>query len=703
MKINIKPLYSKLNDGLGNCPLGCQESCAVQEQTTKFKPPSNCSCPLYQHQAEAYPYLTDGDVDVIFITAPTAGGKSLLASLPSLLDPNFRMMAMYPTIELVEDQTEQQKNYHQLFNLDADKRIDRLFGVELTQRVKDTNSNRFEELLLAIENKEVILTNPDIFHLITHFRYRNPAYSNDLLPLSLAKFPDLWVFDEFHIFGAHQETAILNSMTLIRRTQQRKRRFLFTTATVKTDFIEQLKQSGLKIVEISGDYRDETQQGYRQILQTVELSMIQLKDEDSFDWVINHITQIREILTAEEKGRGLIILNSVVMARKVANELQSLLPEIEVREISGRIERKERSQNQELLQTSSKPVLVVATSAVDVGVDFRIHLLITEGSDSATVIQRLGRLGRHSGFSKYQAFLLISQRTPWVMSRLEEKFTPEETVTRQQLINTIQSAFNPPQEYQEYRNRWGAIQAQGMFAQMTQDYSSVMKEIQARMTEDLQRVYGDKIDNKAWYAIGDKPLGKAIKDELLKFRGSSSLQVGVWDENRFYTYDLLRLLPYATVEILDRETFLENAIKAGHIAETFPEKYIQVYLRINKWLDERLNLSLFCNRDNDELTTGELCLISRLKIDGHPQAEVVNCLSKRKLLTFLVPVNKSSPQSHWEVSRCLNLSPLFGLYRLRDASEQAYACAFNQDALLLEALKWRLKKFNRNSRQSLIF
>lgn len=701
MKINLKPLYSKLNAGVGNCPLGCQEMCRVQQQAPQFKAPSGCNCPLYQHQAESYPYLTKGDTDIIFITAPTAGGKSLLASLPSLLDPNFRMMGLYPTIELVEDQTEQQNNYHNLFGLNSEERIDKLFGVELTQRIKEFNSNRFQQLWLAIETKEVILTNPDIFHLMTHFRYRDNAYGTDELPLALAKFPDLWVFDEFHIFGAHQETAVLNSMMLIRRTQQQKKRFLFTSATVKTDFVEQLKQTGLKIKEIAGEYKSEAQQGYRQILQAVELSIINLKEEDGFSWLINNAAKIRKILKAEDKGRGLIILNSVVMVRRISQELQSLLPEIVVREISGRIDRKERSQTQQLLQEEEKPVLVVATSAVDVGVDFRIHLLITESSDSATVIQRLGRLGRHSGFSNYQAFLLLSGRTPWVINRLQEKLESKQDVTREELIEAIQYAFDPPKEYQEYRNRWGAIQVQGMFSQMMGSNAKVMQSIKERISEDLKRIYGNTLDNKAWYAMGHNCLGKAIQSELLRFRGGSTLQAAVWDEQRFYTYDLLRLLPYATVDILDRETFLKAATKAGHIEEAFPSQYLQVYLRIEQWLDKRLNLNLFCNRESDELLVGKLFLITRLKLDGHPQSDVISCLSRCNLLTFLVPVDRSRTQSHWEVSYCLHLNPLFGLYRLKDASEQAYACAFNQDALLLEALNWKLTKFYRE--RSLIF
>ncbi|ELR97244.1 type I-D CRISPR-associated helicase Cas3' [Gloeocapsa sp. PCC 73106] len=703
MKIQLKPLYTKLNTGIGSCPLGCQENCRVLQQAPQFPLSPGCSCPLYQHQAEAYPYLTTEDIDIVCVTSPTASGKSLLASLPSLLDSSYRTMFMYPTIELVEDQTEQQKHYHSLFNLNAEARIDRLFGIELSQRVKDNESNRFKEIWFSLQTKAIILTNPDIFHLVTHFQYQDNAYGKDELPLTLAKFFDVYSFDEFHMFGPHQETAVLNSLTLIRSTQQEKKRFLLTSATLKSDFLEQLKQANFKIIEIAGSYESEAKPGYRQILQGVELSFVNLEKEDSLSWLIKNVDSIKDILQAENNGRGLIILNSVVMARRVAQELQSLLPEIIVREVSGRIDRKERSQTQLYLQTAQKPVLIVATSAVDVGVDFRIHLLITETSDSSTIIQRLGRLGRHSGFSKYTAFLLVYGHTPWVLARLAEKLQLEATVSRQELIEVLQYAFNPPQEYQEYRNCWGSIQAQGMLAKMIEGNRDGMKNVQERMTKDLKQVYGPKLDNKSWYALGNKHVGKAIQTELLRFRGGSTLQAGVWDENRFYTYDLLRLLPYATVDILSREDFLKAALVVGHIEEAFPENYIDVYLRIEQWLPQRLNLSLSCNRDTQELEIGKLSLISRLKLDGHPQSQVLNCLSRSQILTFLVPVNRSQAQSHWDVSRHLHLNPLFGLYRLTDASEQAYACAFNQDALLLEALKWRLQKFMRHTSQSLIF
>ncbi|MGJ5672439.1 MAG: type I-D CRISPR-associated helicase Cas3' [Nostochopsis sp.] len=711
MKLSLQPLYSQLNPGVENCPLGCSSECLVTQRASNLQPPAGCVCPLSSHQAKTYNEIIHGDADIICNRAATGDGKTLGANLPALINPDFRIMGLYPTIELVEDQAEQQYKYHALFGLDASQRVDRLFGAELSRRLKQAvKSNKFQELQLAIQQKPILLTNPDIFHYMTHFQYRNPAYGSDQLPLVLAEWPDLWVFDEFHIFGSHQETAALNSLAFIRRSQEnqpRPRRFLFTSATPKHDFIEQLRTAGFKVAEVEGVYASEAKQGFRQILQAVELELVELpKDGDTQTWLREMIPTIEQILNAESKARGLIIVNSVAKARQVTRLLDDLLPGVIVREISGRIDRQQRLQVQSDLKDAQQPVLVVGTSAVDVGVDFKIHLLIFESSDSATVTQRLGRLGRHPGFHTYTAFILIPGHTPWVMAKLEEKLSDHQQVTRKILEDAIDYAFDPPKEFEEYRKHWGALQAQGMFARMTQENMKVSELVRAKMTEDLQRVYSKDLDSarKQWFGMQNNLVGKATQQELLRFRGGSTLQAAVWDENNFYTYDLLRLLPYARVEISDRDTFLNAANKSGRSEEEFPDDFINVYLRIQSWLDQRIeHLSLHTNRQSSEIQIGELCLIDKLTLIGHPQSDVINCLRQKKLLTFLVPVNKNKQNSHWEISRTLNLSPLFGLYRLIDASEQTYACAFHQDALLLEAVKWRLKKFTTTRFESSIF
>ncbi|MBD2500655.1 type I-D CRISPR-associated helicase Cas3' [Anabaena azotica FACHB-119] len=711
MKLFLQPLYSQLNPGVENCPLGCTSECIVTQKAPQLQPPDGCVCPLSSHQAKTYKEIIHGDADIICNQSATGDGKSLSANLPGLIDPNFRMMGLYPTIELVEDQAEQQNHYNELFGLDASQRVDRLYGAELSRRVKQAiKSNKFQELFLAIQQKPVLLTNPDIFHYITHFQYHDPAYGRDLLPLVLAEWPDLWVFDEFPIFGCHQETAALNSLAFIRRSQEnqpRPRRFLFTSATPKPDFIEQLRKANFKVAKVEGVYAGEEKKGFRPILQPVELEFVELpKDTDTQTWLKEMIPKIGEILNQESKARGLIIVNSVAKAGQITSLLKHLLPEVIVREISGRIDREQRLLVQSELKDANQPVLVVGTSAVDVGVDFKIHLLIFESSDSSTVMQRLGRLGRHRGFNTYTAYILIPGHTPWVMARLQKQFSPNQIVARDDLAAAIADAFDPPREFDKYRHRWGALQAQGMFWRMTQENAKVSQSVRDRMTEDLQRVYSHSIESARgyWYKKQKSDVEKATQKQLLSFRGGSTLQAAVWDHNNFYTYDLLRLLPYARVEIIDRKTFLDAANNKGRGEEEFPDDFINVYLRIQQWVDERIdNISLQCNYQSSELQIGELCLIDKLNLIGHPQSDVITCLRKKKLLTFLVPVNKNKLSSHWEVSRTLHLSPLFGLYRLVDASEQAYACAFNQDALLLEALKWHLKKFTDTRFESSIF
>lgn len=702
VKITLLPLFSKENTDSEHCFLGCQGQCKVKQQAPNFGKKPDIPCPLSLHQVETCAEVLYGDAEIIFNTSATGDGKSLAAYLAGLLNPKFRTIALYPTIELVTDQEKQVGGYCTDFNLDANKRVDTLYGAELARRVeKAEKSHKFKELSKVIERKLVILTNPDIFHLVTHFRYYNPAYDRAWLPLLFARNLDLYVADEFHIFGVHQESAILNSLLLIRYNRPRKRpmKVLFTSATPKPSFIKKLQEASFQVAEVKGNYESEPTPGYRQILQSVELEFVQLdRDSDPLTWLKEQAENIREILAAEGRGRGLIILNSVAQVSRAVRELQAIFPEdkVKVREISGRIDRQERIVTQTELQNAEQSVLVIGTSAVDVGVDFRIHLLIFEASDSATFIQRLGRLGRHPNFSAYKAFVLLSSRTPWIMARLTEKLAEVKTVNRNDFREMIENAFDPPSEFERYRAYWGALQAQGMLLNMAvkKEQSAIMQPLQEKITNDLRQVYGEQLDKKRahWFALSNDAIGKAVQEELLRFRGGSDLQAAVWDDSRFYTYDLLRLLPYGEVEIIDRDPYIAAAKQFNHPATEFPDKYIQVYLKIKRWTDKReYEIELECDRATEELKQCTLILLDKLSIVGHPQSEVKTCLRKRKLLAFIVSVIRDDRYSHWDVSRKLHLNPTFGLYRLTDGDGQVYACAFNQDALLLEAMKWRLK------------
>jgi CRISPR-associated endonuclease/helicase Cas3 len=739
VKISLLPLYSKLNGGVGACALGCMQTCKVKQQAPNFGEGNHC--PLSSHQAETYAaiFRDETKAKVIFNTASTGDGKSLAAYLPGLLNPKFRTIALYPTIELVKDQETQIKNYHHLFNIDAAKRVDSLYGAELARRVETAKEEgktgkKYEQLRRSIIQKRIILTNPDIFHLITHLRYQDITVAHDQLLNDLAQYPSLYVADEFHIFGVHQETAILNSLLLIRHSREHSRplRFMFTSATPKDEFFSELKKLETKdflIEKIEGNYlsedRKEAPLGYRQVCQAVELDFVHLqKNQDSLVWLQENANLIRRILQDDKKrsGRGLIILNSMAVVRQVVSQLEEdLKGDVNVKEVSGIVDDREREEIRNLLKNATKPVLIVGTSAVDVGVDFDIHLLIFEASNSATFTQRLGRLGRHAGFDKYQAFALIPNWMNWIIKKLGDKLEDgqkvDRTIFREEII---EYAFDPPREFQQYRHYWGALQCQGMLITLSganitgkrrkierKEREAVTQQIRERMTADLRKLYGEQLDRKKghWHCLNKDETGKFIQDQLLHFRGGSDLQAAVWDENksRFYTYDLLRLLPHVEVEVITKKTFylaLEkaNLSKPESLKRTpaeFPEAYIQLYLKINSWNENKspFLVGLDCDYLTRELELCTLTLLEGVGIVEHPQQKEINKeLANLPLLSFLVPIDKRYHKSHWDVSNALHLSPNVGIYRISDQQNQDYACAFNQDALLIEALKWKFKK-----------
>lgn len=713
MKLSLQPLYSQTNPGVENCPLGCTTTCIVSQKAPNLQPALGCNCPLSSHQAKTYGEVIYGNADVIFNTSATGDGKSLGAYLPGLINPKFRIMALYPTIELITDQERQLKdNYLKWFANADSKKIDSLYGAELAKRAENAGKGgKFKELVRSLKLNSFILTNPDIFHLAIHGRYYNPSTEQGLLTFALALYPYLYFADEFHIFGTHQEAAVLNSLILIRNARQQKKplKVLFTSATPKPRFIEKLKQARFNVEQISGKYASINPGGYRQISQPVELEFVELKDIDSVSWLVEQVSQIKDILRAENRGRGLIILNSIAVVNRVFRQLSNLLgDEFTVLEISGRIDKKEREIARQKLEKSEKPVLIVATSAVDVGVDFDINLLIFDVSDSGTFIQRLGRLGRHPGFNSYKAFALIPDWMRWIIPQLKKYVEDGESVDRTRFREEIiEQVFSSPQEYEEYRQYWGGLQAQGMLYSISgesirnkwerNERFAVSQDLRDHITQDLRKVYGDRLDKKRghWYALGKDETGRTVQNELLRFRGGSDLQAAVWEveKSRFYSYDLLRLLPHVDITVIDRGTFLENAAKHQHRATEFPEAYTQIYLQVNSWREQKYdNLELDCDLGTDELNPCTLSLIEELSIEGHPQSsELRNNLQKQKILAFLVPLSRQHP-TIWDVKNILRLGPNFGLYKLTDGDGDSYACAFNQDALLLEALKWKLRR-----------
>lgn len=157
--INLKPIYSRpaarLPDGV-----------VLPDGWTA----------LAWHQVETFEALNDPEIDVVFNTAMTGDGKSLAAYLKSMTG-KYYTLAMYPTNELARDQERQVQDYKQKFQPKSDPQIFRLTSATLEDFVATNQlSSKQQGIINRIDNAEILLANPDIFHYIHDFRYlrRNP-------------------------------------------------------------------------------------------------------------------------------------------------------------------------------------------------------------------------------------------------------------------------------------------------------------------------------------------------------------------------------------------------------------------------------------------------------------------------------------------------------------------------------------------------
>src|SRR6266498_1498008 len=129
------------------------------------------NCRLSKHQVRTYQLLNDPSLDVVFNVALTGDGKSLAAFLPALSD-NQCTMGLYPTNELSRDQESQIDGYvKQLSLAPRQQRVIRLTGEQLTEYADEHDVSRQTELLRRIEQSEILLANPDIYHLIMNGYY----------------------------------------------------------------------------------------------------------------------------------------------------------------------------------------------------------------------------------------------------------------------------------------------------------------------------------------------------------------------------------------------------------------------------------------------------------------------------------------------------------------------------------------------------
>ncbi|MBD2449862.1 type I-D CRISPR-associated helicase Cas3' [Nostoc sp. FACHB-152] len=698
-RISLKSVYSRLADSL---PQG-------------LTLPKEISS-LSWHQAETYQALQDPNIDVVFNTAMTGDGKSLAAYLSAMIKRTYTL-AMYPTNELARDQEKQVQGYKDIFKPSKNPQIRRLTAAILEQHIAAGQiSSKRDGIEDFSTNYEILLTNPDIFHYIHNFYYLRGKIDNpDRLFRRIDENYKLFLYDEFHVFSSPQIASVINTILLMKHTGNPNKKFLFLSATPNELLKSYFQKAGIEPKIINpvevGAYKfesDSTNIGWRQISQPIDLYFPQAIEPNlssSYKWIEeNAETVILKFFQDHPNSKGAIILNSIAAVKKLLPKLKAIFePRWQVRENTGLTGETEKS------QSIAEADLLLGTSTIDVGVDFRINFLIFEAADAGNFIQRFGRLGRHEGFETYQAYALIPN---FLVARLfNDKSHPledGETYDRIQFNDAIRDSWVFKNDFKYYPKRWGGIQSFYIYsilknnAHMQEKYPDIDK----NFGTSIQRALEIKLENmKAQYYRCKGEKKDKIIDEARSFRGSSQLDCAIYDltnpdepeAERFKMYNLPGILSNFVFELWDENSFIEKAEKAGVITTRFDKALC--YLKLKDYREVREdwhfyypgNLRNLAKSGKVQVLPDKQNELQGLEIcqrHGYGINQISDAVSRRKLVCFI------SDRDRNYLRATLGLPMHFQAYPLTNEPEDKsprYTISFGQDALLLETLTWHWK------------
>jgi CRISPR-associated endonuclease/helicase Cas3 len=686
---------------------------------------------LSWHQVETIKALRDPNIHVIINTAMTGDGKSLAAYL-EVIQGELSAIGLYPTNELARDQEMQIKGYIDTFKPVNNPRVARLSSAELEIYAENEGLRKSAAISTLTNQREIILTNPDIFHYLHRGAYLIPGDSPDKLWGRIDKDFDLFVFDEFHIFAAPQIAGVINTMLLINCTNRQKK-FLFLSATPDRDFIEKLKIAGFYCKEINPldnhkyQFPDNLEQqqelqnkNWRQVSRSISLNFISLEPsfKASETWIKENSNLILAYFQNYPGSKGAIILNSIAAVKRLVPFFQDIFQThgLTVGENTGLSGKSAKDKS--LLAD-----LVFGTSTIDVGVDFKINLLIFESSDAGNFIQRLGRLGRHDGyekdgrqikFEKYTAYALVPN---FLVERLFLGDNPplekSGNYDRAFLNTTIKQKYRQINDFRGYYQRWGAVQSFYLCCKLSdrtiqQQYAKSREKFQTA----CENVFGSSIRSvagrvsgwaKDWKNISGKS-GNPIAEDASSFRGSSPLQCGLYDlteENeaeRFKTYDLPGILGNLEIEMWTEAGFVrtlkETAERTGQPIPKGKYEHCLGFMKLRSYREERLNWKFTYPGDLQGIADAwKVQVLTGIEVwqpDNNYVREINKRLKKQGLVCYLLRRPVAEVRNRLRLPMHFQLYPICDELSLHDATAP-YAIAFGQAALLLDTLAYTFK------------
>lgn len=352
-----------------------------------------------EHQVK----LKNASTKLLILNAPTSSGKTL-ASLLKIIESGKNSIFIYPTNELIYDQAGQIATLLKALgkdatvipilnseqgiseaNLQADvvmliingKTLE-VLSEEMSVRTKGEVLDRL--LRNALKKRVILLSTPDFLYVWLKAQYKRSGYLYKFLPT----FQEL-VIDEFHLY---QGISFANLIFILWRLRNIFEHVIISSATLG-DTLEITKElfgsDGCEIIEATPSVQG------RIVRHLTDLEIThspRILAEEDIEFVCSRVTAYYErFKSCNSQVKVLVIVNSVVFADSIFQELRGRLSEDSVSAIHGLIPQEKRRLTD----------VTIGTSAVEVGIDFDAASVIFEARDAPAFLQRLGRGGRHGG------------------------------------------------------------------------------------------------------------------------------------------------------------------------------------------------------------------------------------------------------------------------------------------------------------------
>ena len=363
----------------------------------------------------------------LLIKGPTGSGKTESVAIPVLASDNRRLVMIYPTRSLVDDQigrfckmlsakSRMTNGKPVTLNVDTGATSQRVSWVNGTEQKADGNMRRH------LYQGDVIITTIDKF-LYRFFGYGEPKKSY-IFPLRInhgLKSP-IFCFDEAHCYD---DVAFTNFAQLTRTLYERGRDVVLTTATMPTskhkhfDFLDvvdytEALDNRARLDNFRLDQFPEQKHPGR------HLSLISGNVVDSEDAESELVgIAIKEAIDRYQPDQRMIVtVERVLDAVKIWRTLREEFGEkTDVFLYHGRLTQMQRTKVYHALKDAefaNSSYLLVSTSAIEVGCDLNAHILITQLCDPDRLIQRAGRCNRRMEMERAEVAVLGDTIPEWL-------------------------------------------------------------------------------------------------------------------------------------------------------------------------------------------------------------------------------------------------------------------------------------------------